>query len=254
MVTKDGAKMSKSKKNVVDPDDMVEEYGADTLRLFTLFTSPPEKEFAWNEKGIEGCFRFLNRLWVFFQENMDLFRDGSVPAEGTKQGDEKVRGLRRKFHQTIKKVGDDIEQRYHLNTAVSSIMELFNHIKGENENLRESEEGKNILREALEKLVLLLSPFAPHICEELWERMGNKTLVIRAPWPSFDPGFAEEERVTVVVQVNGRLRSKFEAERDLPEEQIKDMALSLGRIQKLLKEKEIKKIIYIKNRLLNIVL
>ena len=158
------------------------------------------------------------------------------------------------MHQTIKKVGDDIEQRYHLNTAVSSIMEFFNHIKGESEKLRESEEGKNILKEALEKVVLILSPFAPHVCEELWERMGNKTLVIRASWPSFDPKFAEEEKVTVVVQVNGKLRSKFEAERDFPEEKIKDIALGLSRIQNLIKEKEIKKIIYIKNRLVNIVL
>jgi leucyl-tRNA synthetase len=254
MVTKDGAKMSKSKGNVVDPDDMVKKYGADTLRLFTLFTSPPEKEFAWNEKGIEGCFRFLNRLWSFFQENLDLFEGESALVERTKQEDERIRGLRRKMHQTIRKVGDDIEQRYHLNTAVSSIMEFFNHIKGESEKLRESEEGKNILKEALEKLVLILSPFAPHVCEELWERMGNKTLVIRAPWPSFDPKFAEEEKVTVVVQVNGKLRSKFEAERDLPEEKIKDIALGLSRIQNLIKEKEIKKIIYIKNKLVNIVL
>jgi leucyl-tRNA synthetase len=245
MVVKDGAKMSKSKGNVVDPDDIVEKYGADSLRLFILFASPPEKEFIWNDEGIEGCYRFLNRLWATMQENLDLFKQKSSP---------KTNKLRIKMHQTIKKVSDDIDKRYHLNTAISSIMEFYNLIKKEKETLKQSVRGKNLLRESLESLVLLLSPFAPHLCEELWERMGHKTYLIHSPWLSFDPDLATEEKVTVVVQVSGKLRDKFEAERDLDESQIKEMALDLDRIKSLVGEKKVKKIIYIKNKLVNIVL
>ena len=254
MVTRDGAKMSKSKGNVVDPDDMVEKYGADTLRLFILFASPPEKEFAWNEKGIEGCFRFLNRIWAFFIENMDIFEDETISEYEEERDRLRTNRLRIIMHQTIRKVSEDVEKRYHLNTAISSIMEFFNQIKKERQDLRRNHEGKKILYEAMEKLILLLSPFAPHVCEELWERMDHKTFLIRTSWPSFDPRFAREEKVTIVVQINGKLRDKFEAARDLPEEQIRERTLGLSRIQNLIEEKEVKKIIYIKNRLVNIVL
>jgi len=254
MVTRDGAKMSKSKGNVVDPDDMVEKYGADTLRLFILFASPPEKEFAWNEKGIEGCFRFLNRIWAFFIENMDIFEDETISEYEEERDRLRTNRLRIIMHQTIRKVSEDIEKRYHLNTAISSIMEFFNQIKKEKQDLRRNHEGKKLLNEAIEKLILLLSPFAPHVCEELWERMGHKSFLIRTSWPSFDPRFAREEKVTIVVQINGKLRDKFEAARDLPEEQIRERTLGLSRIQNLIEEKEVKKIIYIKNRLVNIVL
>lgn len=251
MVTKDGSAMSKSKGNVVDPDEMVSEYGADTLRLFVLFAAPPEKEFAWNEKGIEGSYRFLNRIWSFFQENMDIFNKEEEDLRGS---DIAVSSLRRKMHQTVKKVSENIEKRFHLNTAVSSIMEFFNQIKKENDTLRKSDVGKNILKEALEKLVLLLYPFTPHVCEELWERMGHKKLLIRSAWPSFDPDLAKEETVTIVVQINGKLRDKFNVERDLQEVRIKERALELYRIQNLIGEKKVKKVIYIKNKLVNIVL
>jgi len=253
MVVKDGAKMSKSKGNVVDPDDIVEKYGADSLRLFILFASPPEKEFIWNDEGIDGCYRFLSRLWAIIQENLDLFKQKSSSQEETGT-EEKVFKLRIKMHQTIRKVSDDIDKRYHMNTAISSIMEFYNLIKREKETLSQSVRGKNLLRESLESLVLLLSPFAPHLCEELWERMGHKTFLIHSPWPSFDPDLATEEKVTIVVQVSGKLRGKFEAQRDLAEDQIKEMALGLDRIKSLVGEKKVKKIIYIKNRLVNIVL
>ncbi|NIO48545.1 MAG: leucine--tRNA ligase [Candidatus Aminicenantes bacterium] len=252
MVVKDGAKMSKSKGNVVDPDDIIEKYGADSLRLFILFASPPEKEFIWNDEGIDGCYRFLNRLWMTIQENLDVFKQKSSPQEEAGI-EENASKLRIKMHQTIKKVSDDIDKRYHLNTAISSIMEFYNLIKKEKETLKQSVRGKNLLRESLEILVLLLSPFAPHLCEELWERMGHKTYIIHSPWPSFDPDLAAEEKVTIVVQVSGKLRDKFEAERDLDEDQIEEMALGLNRIKSLIGEKEVKKIIYIKNKLVNIV-
>jgi leucyl-tRNA synthetase len=252
MVTKDGFAMSKSKGNVVYPDDVVKKYGADTLRLFILFASPPEKEFAWNDKGIEGCFRFLNRVWAVVQENLDLFKDMSKnKVEGKKE--EKKSRLRIKMHQTIKKVGEDIEKRHHLNTAISSIMEFHNQIKREMDGLRKSENGSALLRESLETLVLLLSPFSSHLCEELWERMGHKSSLVHTPWPSFDPNLAREEKVTIVVQVNGKLRGKFEAEMDSDEDQVKEMALGLSRIQKLLAGQKPKKVIHVKNRLVNIV-
>ncbi|MGB2763713.1 MAG: leucine--tRNA ligase [Candidatus Aminicenantaceae bacterium] len=253
MVTKDGAKMSKSKGNVVDPDGIVEKYGADTLRLFILFASPPEKEFAWNDEGIEGCYKFLNRVWLVLQENLDLYKDKSSNKVKRKE-EEKPTSLIIKMHQTIKKVSEDIEKRYHLNTAISSLMEYYNQIKKEKDELRKSEKGKEVLKESLENLVILLSPFAPHLCEEFWERMGQESFILRSPWPSFDPSLAKEEKVTVVVQVNGKLRDKFEAERDLDGDLIKEMALGLSRIRNIVGEKKVKKIIYVRNKLINIVL
>jgi leucyl-tRNA synthetase len=252
MVIKDGAAMSKSRGNVVDPDDMVRKYGADTLRLFILFASPPEKEFVWNEKGIEGCFRFLNRVWIFFKENLDIFGEEGLTGNKKRRSNPN-HIIRRKMNQTIKKVSEDIEKRYHLNTAVSSLMEFFNQIKKEKESLRTTPEGKQLLRESMEMLALLLSLFAPHICEELWERMGHLTYLIRTPWPSYDPQLAREEKVTIVVQVNGKLRDRFETERDQSEREVKERALGLDRIRKYIARKEIKKIIYIKNKLVNIV-
>lgn len=254
MVTKDGAKMSKSKGNVVDPDDMVKDYGADTVRLYTLFASPPEKEFAWNEKGIEGCFRFLNRIWFFFQENIDLLL-GDLPVEksGSSAEEDGLRRLRVKMHQTIRKVSEDIEKRFHLNTAISSIMELFNLIKSERESLDQSSAGRELLKEAVGNMILLLSPFAPHLCEELWEQLGYRTIVVHTPWPSYDPELAKEERVTIVVQINGKLRDKFEADRDEDDDKLKEAALGLDKIRHFLGDRRVKQVILVKNKLINIV-
>jgi leucyl-tRNA synthetase len=252
MVTKDGAKMSKSKGNVVDPDDIVNLYGADALRLFILFASPPEKEFIWNEKGIEGCYRFLNRVWAFFQENAGQFLE-EPEKEDLGVANKSPHRLEIKMHQTIKKVSEDIDKRLRLNTAISSLMEFFNMIKKEGETLSESSQNKVLFKEAMEKLIILLSPFAPHICEELWEKTGHRALLARYPWPAYDPELAKEETVTIVVQVNGKLRDRFEVERDLPEEDVKEKARGLSRIQALVDGKEIRKIIYIKNKIVNIV-
>ncbi len=252
MVVKDGAKMSKSKGNVVDPDDMIEKYGADSLRLFILFASPPEKEFIWTDEGVEGCFRFLNRLWAIVKDNLDVFSEEPNSAE--EKMTEEARKLRVKMHQTIKKVSEDIEKRYHLNTAISSLMEFYNQIKKDKDILKQSQKGRAVLKESLESLILLLSPFAPHLCEELWEKTGHKTFLFRTFWPSFDLKLASEGRVTVVVQVNGKLRDKFEAERDSAEEEIKEQALGLDRIKSIMGDKEAKKIIYVQNKLVNIVI
>jgi len=253
MVTKDGAKMSKSKGNVVNPDDMIKKYGADTLRLFILFASPPEKEFAWNEKGIEGCFRFLNRIWSFFHEEMDILTGRMATAEGDEDHREKMQKLLIKMHQTIKKVGDDIEKRFHLNTAISAIMELFNQIRAEKEDLVRSNGGRALLKEAFKNMILLLSPFAPHVCEEIWREMGNMEILAHTPWPSYNPALAREDTVTIVVQVNGKLRDRFSAERDLTKDTAQEMALGLEKIQGLIHEKKVKKVVYVKDKLINIV-
>ncbi len=253
MVTKDGAAMSKSKGNVVDPDEIVQEYGADALRVFILFASPPEKEFAWDEEGIEGCYRFLARIWNLFQENKDLYEGPARPLAKAEAEGESAKKLLKKIHQTIKKVSEDIENRFHLNTAISAIMELYNQIKKDREVLRMSPEGKALLREAVEQMIMLLSPFAPHITEEIWELMGHHELLARAPWPSYNPELAREEILTVVVQVNGKLRDKFEIEAGATEERLKEEALRLARIQAILAGKPIRKVICVKDKLVNIV-
>ena len=253
MVTKDGSAMSKSKGNIVDPDDILKQYGADALRVFIIFASPPDKEFAWSEDGLEGCFRFLLRIWSLVHENLDLFAAGAGgETEAGPAGDAASR-LTRKMHQTIRKVGEDIQVRFHLNTAVSSIMELLNAVKKEKDALRESPGGRAAFGRALETLVALLSPFAPHMAEELWEKTGHEGLLMSSAWPAFDPDLAREELVTVVVQVNGKLRDKFEAERGLPEAGMETRALALPKVQAALGGRPPRKVICVKDKLVNIV-
>ena len=260
MVTKDGSAMSKSKGNIVDPDDILKSYGADTLRLFILFASPPDREFAWAEEGLEGCCRFLVRVWTIVHENIDLFTAspstapatagaGAVPASAGGAPSRVVK----KTHQTIRKVTEDIGVRFHLNTAISSIMELYNLVKKERDGLRETPAGRAALRLALESIVRLLSPFTPHVAEELWEKTGHRGLLMRSPWPVYDPELAREEMATVIVQVNGKLRDKFEAMPDLPEPELEAAALALPKIRAALGGKPPRKVISVKNKLVNIV-
>jgi len=253
MVTKDGSAMSKSKGNIVDPDDILNKYGADTLRLFILFASPPDKEFAWAEEGLEGCYRFLVRLWAIVHENIDLFAaPAGDPAARSAAGDVPSRVVR-KTHQTIRKVTEDIGVRFHLNTAISSLMELYNLVRKERDALRETPAGRAALALALESLIQLLSPFAPHLAEELWERTGHGGLLMRSAWPVYDPVLAREEMATVIVQVNGKLRDRFEAVPDLPEPELEAAALALPKIQAALGGKPPRKVISVRNKLVNIV-
>jgi leucyl-tRNA synthetase len=253
MVTKDGSAMSKSKGNVVDPDAIVERYGADALRLFILFAAPPESEFAWNEDGIEGCFRFLYRVWQTVEEcRAALAGEGPAAGAGTTDTASLVR-LQKKMHQTIRKVGDDIGVRFHLNTAISSIMELTNVLRKEKDALRGTAEGRALLGRAVETLALVLSPFAPHLAEEIWERLGGRGLVFDASWPVHDPALAQEEKAVIVVEVNGKVRDKFEAGLDMSVEEMKTTALGLPRIQTLIAGKPIRKVVCIQNKIVNIV-
>jgi leucyl-tRNA synthetase len=250
MVTKDGAAMSKSRGNVVDPDEMIKAYGADALRLFILFASPPEKEFAWAEDGIEGCSRFLNRVWTIVEENRAVF--AGPDAESLPHAED-GQALLKKTHRTIRKVGEDIERRFHLNTAISSIMELYNQVKKDRNDASATVEGKAVLRSALESLIILLSPFTPHLCEELWERTGHREILARFPWPAFNSELASEEKVTVVVQVNGILRDRFEADPGITEEEMRKAALDRERVRTLIGDKPVRKVICVENRLVNIV-
>ena len=251
MVTKDGAAMSKSKGNVVYPEEFIEKYGADTLRLFILFAAPPEKDLEWSDKGAEGCFRFLTRIWRLVHENLALFSQNISYNE--KELSAEALEVLKKTHQTIKKVSEDIEKRYHFNTAISAIMELYNKISQHKEKLKESIQGKAVLKESIETIILLLSPFAPHICEELWELTNHKEYLIDTKWPEYRPDLIKEEEITYIVQINGKLRTRLQAPIGLAEEEIKERVLSIPSVRNHLKGKSIKKFIYIKNKLVNIV-
>ncbi len=254
MVTMDGSAMSKSKGNIVDPDEIIKRYGADALRLFILFASPPEREFAWCEDGLEGCWRFLNRVWGLFEENLDLFTDATGAAGASGAGaDETTARTLKKVHQTIRKVTEDIENRFHLNTAISSIMELFNALRKDRDALRALPEGRAALKLGLETLAQLLSPFSPHVTEELWEQSGHKGLLMRSPWPEYDRELAREEMLTIVVQVNGKVRDRFDVVPDTGEEELTGTALALPKVQAALGGKKPRKVIPVKNKLVNIV-
>ncbi len=244
-------KMSKSKKNVVDPEYLVEKYGADTARMFCLFASPPEKDLDWSDQGVEGSARFLNRVWRLCYEQHERLAKVKAPSFGTVlEGDQKL--LRQKTHKTIKKVTEDIE-RFHFNTAISAIMELVNEIYISEVKDRTDEASIRVLREAIESAVVLLSPFVPHFAEELWESFGNKESVIEKAWPDYDPEAVLEDEILIVVQVNGKLRDRIMIPASYGEEEVKAWALKSERIQKLTEGKEIRRVILVPRKLVNIV-
>jgi len=249
MVIKDGAKMSKSKGNVVDPNALIEKYGADTARLFSLFAAPPEKDLDWNDQGVDGSFRFLNRLWKMVNECLP-FIASSAPAEPGMLSDE-ARSLRRLVHKTIRKVTSDLDERFHFNTAIAAIMELVNGIQAF--HMKNLPENSGMLREALESTLLLLYPFVPHFSEELWERIGRSGGIELAGWPSFDEEAAADVELLIVVQVNGKLRGRITVPVDADEESVKAMAMADERVVQYLEGKSPRKVIYVPGKLLNVV-
>jgi leucyl-tRNA synthetase len=245
-------KMSKSKKNVIDPNTLLEKYGADTTRLFCLFAAPPERDLEWSEQGVEGGSRFLNRVWRLTTEWMDRIKD-AAPFDGSPAAlDGAARDLYKKTHQTIMKVTRDIEDRYHFNTAISAIMELFNTMSAIEEGASKPQQVA-VMRFAMETLTLLLSPIVPHFSEELWEALGNSSSILSAPWPSYLAEALEKDELLIVIQVNGKLRSKFSVAIDTDEETIKQIALADERLKKFVDGRAIKKVIYVKGKLVNIV-
>ena len=243
MVIRDGAKMSKSKGNVVDPDEAVEHYGADTVRLFSLFAAPPEKDLDWQDSGVEGMYRFLGRVYRFITRNVS--GNGSPNGEPSNDAD---RALLRKLHQTIRKVSNDFETRWHFNTSLAAIMELTNELYA-----RESRVSPGVLQETLTNLVLLLGPFAPYMAEDLWHELGKEGTLLHATWPDFDPELAKEDQVEVVVQVNGKLRSRLAVARGTDRAELERLATMDPKIAPYLEEKTVRKVIVVPDKLVNVV-
>jgi leucyl-tRNA synthetase len=238
MVIAEGSKMSKSKGNVVGADMIAEQYGADTARLFVLFAAPPEKEVDWRAEGVDGIYRFLGRVYRFVTRNIDSKLE-SGPS------DKKVL---RKLHQTLKKITGDFETRWHFNTCISSIMELLNLLYAEEGNI-----SAPALGEVIEKLALMLAPFAPYLSQEIWEEMGREGPVFRQCWPAFDPELAREEEAEIVVQVNGKLRSRLFVPFGTPKEELEALAMADEKIQPLVAGKQVAKVIAVPDKLVNIV-
>jgi leucyl-tRNA synthetase len=251
MVLNDGVVMSKSKGNAIEPTRLVEEYGVDTVRLFLLFAAPPEKELEWSDEGIEGTFRFLNRVWRIANKYAPAVKGISKDYDPSEISDES-RELRRMGHITLKRVTIDIGERFHLNTAISAIMELVNYMYTMNEP--KDKLSMKVLRETLEILVIALSPFAPHLCEELWEIMGNKQGIANISWLKWDESAIKQNEITIVVQVNGKVRSRIEVPSDSTEDYIKQVSLEDERVKKFIAEKEVKRVIVVPQKLVNIVI
>jgi len=252
MVHKDGEIMSKSKGNTVAPDDVIAEYGADTLRLYVLFAAPPELSMDWSESGIEGPHRFLNRVWRLVERHGEAFAGeprGSIPDDLKGA----ARDLHRKTHQTIARVTEDVEERIHLNTAVAALMELVNEIYRLEADVAKGP-NRPVLREAIEALVLLLNPFTPHVCEEMWERLGNEGGLVRASWPALDAEAAREDSVELAVQVNGKVRGHITISRGTAEGTVREMALSEPRVAAFLDGKQVVKVVVVPDRLVSVVL
>jgi leucyl-tRNA synthetase len=249
MVIKDGAKMSKSKGNVVDPNALIERYGADTARLFSLFAAPPEKDLDWSDQGVDGSFRFLNRVWRLVFEVLPAIKGAGAPVPAELAGEAK--NLRRAVHKTIKKVTEDVDGRFHFNTAIAAVMELVNAIQGFSQ--KSAPENAAVVREAVESVVRLLAPFVPHFAEELWSELGHEGTLEQAGWPGYDAEAAVDEEVTVVIQVNGKLRSKLMVAPDVEEETVKAAALADEKVLPHLEGKSVRKVVYVPGKLVNIV-
>jgi leucyl-tRNA synthetase len=249
MVLKEGAKMSKSKGNVVSPEDIINTYGADTARLFILFASPPERDLEWSDQGVEGCYRFLNRVWRMVNGYADAIREVSIP-DNFAELDADARKLRFKTHATIKKVSEDIEERFNFNTAISATMELSNALNSYSDNKKQN---LPVVKEAINSLLLLLSPFSPHICEELWQLCGNEGAICLQKWPTYDPVALIQDEIEIVVQISGKVRDRITVATGLSEEELRQIALASPKIQQLIQDKTIVKTIVVPGKLVNIV-
>ena len=257
MVIKDGAKMSKSKGNVVDPDEIIQNYGADTARLFILFAAPPAKDLEWSDQGVEGCYRFLKRVWKIFDDFIiDIKLAGSITKD-YKTDSKELLELRRVTHVTIGRVTDDIQIRMQFNTAIAAIMEFVNHLYTFRDSwllLKDKDDcSRPIVKESFETLILLLAPFAPHIAEEMWSLLGHKTSIVQVEWPVFNKDFTTTEELLIVVQLNGKVRQRITVSASASQEVIKSLALNDSKIKEQTKGREIKKVIVVPGKLVNIV-
>jgi leucyl-tRNA synthetase len=245
MVLKDGAKMSKAKGNTVDPQGLIEKFGADTVRLFMMSAAPPELALEWSDDGVQGAHRFLRRLWTAIDKH-----DPVLDLDLSFNFEEKQKTLRYKTHTTIMKVTDDIGRRYKFNTAIASIMELLNAINKFNDD---TQAGKMVIQESLESIVLLLSPITPHICHALWSELGHKEALVYSSWPVMDESVIIKDEVEIIIQVNGKLRSRMTIDINTSQETVESMVIADEKILRYINEKIIKKMIYIKGKLVNVV-
>lgn len=252
---KDGQlyKMSKSKGNVVSPDELVKEYGADTVRLYTLFIGPPEKDAEWNDQGIEGASRFLRRLWRVMYEHGDILLSGKISDINPDMLNDAERALRLKTHETIQGATKDMETSFHFNAAIARIMELMNAVESFKLPDNPGTQSKSVFREAVESMILLVSPFAPHIAEELWSKLGNKPSIMQAGWPKADPEAMRRDQVEIAVQINGKVRGRIIVPADLDDESVLASVLKDETILKWVDPAKIVKTIIIRNKLANIV-
>ncbi|OEF96897.1 leucine--tRNA ligase [Vulcanibacillus modesticaldus] len=244
MVIKDGSKMSKSKGNVVSPNEIIEKYGADTGRLFILFAAPPDRDLDWTDTGVEGSHRFLNRVWRMVQQHLDTItktHELKVETEAEKE-------LRRMIHVTIKRATEDIDERNNFNTAISAIMELVNKIYS-----YPADGNKALLKEAIEKVVILLAPMTPHITEELWQMMGHEDSIHNVSWPTYNEEYLVLDEVEIVIQVNGKIRGKIVIPTSLSKEEVEEKVLGLEKISEWTQGKQIRKVIVVPGKLVNIV-
>ncbi|MBO8126166.1 MAG: leucine--tRNA ligase [Firmicutes bacterium] len=251
MVTKDGFKMSKSKGNVVDPGYIIDSYGADTARLFILFAAPPEKDLEWSDQGVEGCFRFLNRVWRLAYDvdtRVRPYWDGTAPSNLSNDAKE----LRRKTHETIKRVTEDIKERFNFNTAISALMELVNSL-GKYVAEADPKEAGPVVKEAMEALLLCLAPFAPHISEEIWSELGFEGSVHDRSWPEYDPAALVQDEVEIVIQINGKVRERLVVPKGASKEELEKAAFAANKVQELTNGKQVRKVIVVPDKLVNIV-
>ncbi|MDP2391332.1 MAG: class I tRNA ligase family protein, partial [Acidobacteriota bacterium] len=253
MVLKDGAVMSKSKGNVVDPDSMIQKYGSDALRLYVMFVAPPEKEVEWSDSGLEGSFRFLARVWRAadqWREQVVASGGGAIDHAGLTAAE---RGLRRKTHDTIRRVTQDIDVRQQMNTAVSAMMELVNELYAFTDKGERSAQAPKVAREAIEALIVMLSPFSPHTMEELWQMYGHQDGLAGASWPAFEAAVAKAEELEIPVQVNGKLRGRVVVAADIDDQALEALALADPNVQAHIAGKTIKKVVIAKGRLVSVV-
>ena len=254
MVISNGAKMSKSKGNVVSPDDMIARYGADAARMYSLFAAPPDRDLDWQEDGVAGVSRFLGRVYRLAMRYRDVVRSraGQPPAAPTSP---LAQALLRKLHQTISKITQDFAGRWHFNTDIAAVMELVNEITAAEPGLAEmpAEASAQLMATIVPSLILLLAPFAPYLTAELWGEIGGAGALLRHPWPSFDPDLAREEELEIPVQVNGKLRAVVRLLPDAGSEAMQQAALAEPKVQAAIAGKQVVKVVVVPNKLINIV-
>lgn len=250
MVLKDGSKMSKSKGNTVDPQDLIGNYGADTVRLFIMFAAPPEQSLEWSDAAVDGAYRFLKRLWASVQQHVSSGTVQLTPDYNKQEFNAAQKALRFKLHSTLAKVGDDFERRFTFNTAIAAVMELLNSL---NSFTGDTKTCREVRQEALNIVTIMLSPIVPHIAHAIWHELGNKTAVINEAWPTVDKNALTQDTVTMVVQVNGKLRANLEVDIDTTKDQLEQLAQQHENVIKFISGKAVKKIIVVPRKLINIV-